>query len=176
MEQALEPSKLGLAALVPAKQNRFALFDGSLLHGVLPSAEGNEVRGTLLINFWTTDPLVSREEDNVGLRDKEKACPKPMPKRKEPTQVQYEAVDADTMEDLARLELRLPLDEVPTASIDINVPGASWSNSGSIGLTNYARGGGAGPWVELDEGGEDVVRARLFPGAGPGKGKMKNEL
>ena len=83
---------------------------------------GDDIRATLLINFWTTDPLVAKEEDNVGLLDKGRTCSKPK-QGKEPKQVPYEAVGADTMEDVARLELRMPLDLVPTASIDINVPG-----------------------------------------------------
>lgn len=178
MDQSLSPPKLGPAALVPAQPNRYALFDGSLLHGVLPSEQDDDsVRATLLFNWWTTDPLVSPEEENVGLPDKDRRCPPPAHPPREPKRVQHEAVAAEAMEDLARLELRLPLrlgagKDGSSASIDINVPAPS--RSSNIKLTDYA---GAENWRTLSEAGNDDPVAALFPGGAVNRRtEVNNEL
>ena len=73
--------------------------------------------------------------------------------------------------DLARLELRMPLDDVPRASIDLNVPASPRDH---IALTDYSRSG-AGDWMELDGTDVNLVRAALFPG-GALKNKLESEL
>ena len=52
----------------PARPNRLLVFDGSLLHGVLPGGRGQGRRTTFMANFWRDDPRARRA-------DKENAAP-----------------------------------------------------------------------------------------------------
>jgi hypothetical protein len=51
---------------VKPRRNRYALFAGNLLHGVMPGPRGR-LRVTLVVNFWAARPtgVPSWEESNV---------------------------------------------------------------------------------------------------------------
>ena len=44
----------------PARPNRLLVFDGSLLHGVLPGGRGHGRRTTFMANFWRDDSARGR--------------------------------------------------------------------------------------------------------------------
>jgi hypothetical protein len=48
------------AIAVPPRPGRFAMFDGALLHGVLPGRPDRWPRVTMLVNWWRSEPRLER--------------------------------------------------------------------------------------------------------------------
>ena len=54
--------------MAAARPNRLLVFDGSLLHGVLPGGRGQGRRTTFMANFWRDDPRAGDASDNEATR------------------------------------------------------------------------------------------------------------
>ena len=54
--------------MAPARPNRLLVFDGSLLHGVLPGGRGQGRRTTFMANFWRDDPRAGDASDREATR------------------------------------------------------------------------------------------------------------
>ena len=52
------PAQPQCSTLIRPEANSLAVFDGRLAHGVLSSAS-SELRATMLVNWWTSQPQAS---------------------------------------------------------------------------------------------------------------------
>ena len=67
-DQTVANKRSTRAWVAPARPNRLLVFDGSLLHGVLPGGRGHGRRTTFMANFWRDDPRAGDASDNEATR------------------------------------------------------------------------------------------------------------
>ena len=62
-DQTVANKRSTRAWVAPARPNRLLVFDGSLLHGVVPGGRGQGRRTTFMANFWRDDPRAGDASD-----------------------------------------------------------------------------------------------------------------
>ena len=67
-DQTVANKRSTRAWVAAARPNRLLVFDGSLLHGVLPGGRGQGRRTTFMANFWRDDPRAGDASDNEATR------------------------------------------------------------------------------------------------------------
>jgi len=67
-DQTVANKRSTRAWVAAARPNRLLVFDGSLLHGVLPGGRGHGRRTTFMANFWRDDPRAGDASDNEATR------------------------------------------------------------------------------------------------------------
>ena len=145
------------AWVAAARPNRLLVFDGSLLHGVLPGGRGEGRRTTFMANFWRDDPRAGDASDNEATRGTNILFPPP-----------HCDWPADFAERVGDVEIRcdgcaapaVALDDVVTrldggavAAGDLLTTGTFFDCLETIGCE--ARAGGADDDVAADSGSED---------------------
>jgi hypothetical protein len=67
-DQTVANKRSTRAWVAPARPNRLLVFDGSLLHGVVPGGRGQGRRTTFMANFWRDDPRAGDASDREATR------------------------------------------------------------------------------------------------------------
>ena len=76
-DQTVANKRSTRAWVAAARPNRLLVFDGSLLHGVLPGGRGEGRRTTFMANFWRDDPRAGDASDREATRGTNVLFPPP---------------------------------------------------------------------------------------------------